>query len=97
MSIMQLFLLFLKFLQPIMQSFQGLILTQSQRNYCLSYSLHARHSLLAIVLIQLLMIVVQLLMIESQTMMFEIKLMILIQLNQLKHLSQIQIHKQIQG
>lgn len=76
MSIMQLFLLFLKFLQPIMQSFQWLILTQSQRNYCLSYSLLARHSLLAIVLIQLLMIVVQLLMIESQTMMFEIKLLL---------------------
>lgn len=93
---MQLFILLIKLIQPMKQSFQWLILTQSQRNYCLSYSLLARHSL-AIVLIQLLIIVVQLLMIESQTMMFEIKLMILIQLNQLKRLSQIQIHKQIQG
>ena len=50
---MQLFILFIKLIQPMKQSFQWLILTQSQSNSCLSYSLLARHSL-AIVLIQLL-------------------------------------------
>jgi hypothetical protein len=41
MSIMQLFILFIKLIQPMKQSFQWLILTQSQRNY---YPIHFQHS-----------------------------------------------------